>query len=57
MVAIHSSQKIEQALSQQFKPLRGPFKVKMRNTKEIGLFIKKVESAQRAAENSKLVFK
>jgi len=36
---------------------KSSFKVEMKHTKEIGSFIKKVESAQRAAANSKLVFK
>jgi len=57
MAVTYSSPKIAQELCKQFGSSRASFKVEMKHTKEIGLFIKKVESAQRAAANSKLVFK
>ena len=57
MPATYSSPKIARELTKQFGTKGEPVRVKMRFTREIGGFIKKVESAQRAAPNSKLVFK
>lgn len=57
MPTTYSSPKIARELTKQFGTSREPIKVEMKYTREIGLFIKKVESAQRAAANSKLVFK
>ena len=53
----YSSPKIVKELTKQFGTSREAFRVDMKFTHEIGEFIKKVKSAQKAAENSKLVFK
>ncbi len=52
-----SSPKIARELTRKFGASRAPIKVDMKYTREIGRFIKKVESAQSAAANSTLVFK
>lgn len=57
MPTLYSSPKIARELRKQFGTSGEPIKVKMKYTREIGRFIKKVESAQRAAAKSKLVFK
>ena len=57
MSTTYSSPRIARELGRQFGTSRKPFKVEMKHTEEIGQFIKKVESAQRAATNSRLVFK
>ncbi len=57
MPATYSSPKIARELTKRFGTSRDPIKVEMKYTREIGQFIKKVESAQRAAANSRLVFK
>jgi len=57
MPATYSSPKIARELTKQFGTKGEPVRVKMKFTREIGGFIKKVESAQQAAANSKLVFK
>lgn len=53
----YSSPKIARELKKQFGTSMKSIKVEMKYTREIGQFIKKVESAQNAAANSKLVFK
>ena len=57
MPATYSSPRIARELTKKFGRSRDPVKVEMKYTKEIGQFIKKVESAQNAAANSTLVFK
>ena len=57
MTTTYSSTKIAGELTKRFGTSGKPIKVDMKFTREIGQFIKKVESAQRAAANSKLVFK
>ena len=57
MPTTYSSPKIARELTKQFGAAREPIKVEMKYTREVGQFIKKVESAQKAAANSKLVFK
>ena len=57
MTTTYSSPKIARELAKQFGTSGKPIKVEMKFTYEIGQFIKKVESAQQAAANSKLVFK
>jgi len=57
MTTTYSSLKIARELTKQFGMLGKPIKVEMKFTREIGQFIKKVESAQQAAAKSKLVFK
>lgn len=52
----YSSPEIAKELIKQFGTT-GTVKVEMKFTREIGEFIKKVESAQKAAANSKLIFK
>ena len=53
----YSSPKISRELTKQFGTSGQAIKVEMKFTREIGEFIKKVESAQQAAAESKLVFK
>ena len=57
MPTIYSSPKIARELTKQFGTKGEPIRVKMKFTREIGGFIKKVESAQQAATNSRLVFR
>ena len=57
MSTTYSSPKIARELTRQFGTSGEPIKVEMKFTHEIGQFIKKIESAQCAAANSKLVFK
>ena len=57
MTTTYSSPKLARELTKQFGTSGKSIKVKMKFTREIGQFIKKVESAQQAATNSKLVFK
>ena len=57
MPSTYSSPKIARELTKQFGTSGNPIKVEMKYTREIGSFIKKVESAQRSAASSKLVFK
>ena len=57
MTTTYSSPKIARELTKQFGTSGKPIKVEMKFTREIGQFIKKVESAQQAAAKSKLVFK
>jgi hypothetical protein len=51
-----SSPEIAKVLTERFGTSRKPIKVEMKFTREIGEFIKKVESAQKAADRSNLIF-
>lgn len=57
MATTYSSPKIARELSKKFSKTGESVKVDMKYTKEVGRFIREVESAQRSAAHSKLVFK
>lgn len=57
MATTYSSPNIARELAKKIGKTGEPVKVDMKDTKEVGQFIRKVESAQRSAEHSKLVFK
>ena len=57
MPKAYSSPRIAEELSKQFGTSSKPKKVEMKFVEEVGQFIKKVESAQKAAAKSKLRFK
>ena len=50
------SAKIAEELRKKLGEPKKSFKVKMKYTKEIGEFIKKIEKAQQSSRNSKLKF-
>ncbi len=53
----HSESKIAKAFREHFGDKVQTIQVKMKYTREVGTFIRKVESAHRATANSHLVFK
>lgn len=57
MTTAYSGPKISRVLTKQFGTSGKPIEIEMKFTHEIGEFIKKVEAAQQAASESKLVFK
>ena len=53
---MYASQRVAKAMSEAFGNEGTPFKAQMRPSKDVSLFIKKIEAAHERASRSKLTF-